>query len=52
MLVQQIARFLQQQRQLRPLLKLDISKAFDSVAWPFFEGFAAYGFWTNLEGHN
>jgi hypothetical protein len=35
MLVQQTAWFLRQQKQPRILLKLDISKAFDSVAWPF-----------------
>jgi hypothetical protein len=35
MLVQQMARFLQQQKQSRILLKLDISKAFNSVSWPF-----------------
>ncbi|WVZ58922.1 hypothetical protein U9M48_009140 [Paspalum notatum var. saurae] len=34
MLVQQTARFLHQQKQPRALLKLDISKAFDSVSWP------------------
>jgi hypothetical protein len=34
-LVQQTAKFLQQQNQPRILLKLDISKAFDSVSWPF-----------------
>jgi hypothetical protein len=35
MLVQQMTRFLHQQKQPRLLLKLDISKAFDSVSWPF-----------------
>jgi hypothetical protein len=35
MLVQQTARFLHQQKQPRILLKLDISKAFDSISWPF-----------------
>ncbi|WVZ95183.1 LOW QUALITY PROTEIN: hypothetical protein U9M48_040980 [Paspalum notatum var. saurae] len=35
LLVQQMARFLHRQREPRLLLKLDISKAFDSVAWPF-----------------
>jgi len=35
MLVQQTARFLNQQKQPRILLQLDISKAFDSVSWPF-----------------
>jgi hypothetical protein len=35
MLVQQTTRFLHQHKLSRILLKLDISKAFDSVAWPF-----------------
>jgi hypothetical protein len=35
MLVQQTARFLQQQKQPQIMLKLDISKAFDSVSWAF-----------------
>jgi hypothetical protein len=35
MLVQQTTRFLHAKNQPRILLKLDISKAFDSVSWPF-----------------
>jgi hypothetical protein len=35
MLVQQTTIFFHQQKQLCLLLKLDILKAFDSVAWPF-----------------
>jgi hypothetical protein len=35
MLVQQTARLLHQQKLPRLLLKLDITKAFDSVTWPF-----------------
>jgi hypothetical protein len=35
MLVQQMDRFLHQQKQPYILLKLDISKAFDSVSWSF-----------------
>jgi hypothetical protein len=35
MLVQQTARFLRRQNQPRILLKLDISKAFNSVSWSF-----------------
>jgi hypothetical protein len=35
MLVQQTARFLHQRKQSHILFKLDISKAFDSVSWPF-----------------
>jgi hypothetical protein len=34
MLIQQTARFLNQPKHARILLKLDISKAFDFVAWP------------------
>jgi hypothetical protein len=35
MLVQQTVRFLHQRKQSSILLKLDISKAFDSISWPF-----------------
>jgi hypothetical protein len=35
MLVQHTTRFLQQQKQPRIMIKLDISKAFDSVSWAF-----------------
>ena len=35
MLVQQTVRFLHSQKQPRFLLKLDITKAFDSVSWSF-----------------
>ena len=35
MLVQHTTKFLHQQKQARILLKLDITKAFDSISWPF-----------------
>jgi len=35
MLVQHTTKFLHQQKQARFLLKLDITKAFDIVSWPF-----------------
>jgi hypothetical protein len=43
MLVQQTARFLHQQRQVVILMKLDITKAFDSVVALPVEGFKAVG---------
>jgi hypothetical protein len=51
-LVQQTARVLHRQNSPRVLLKLDISKAFDSVSWPFlFEVLSHLGFgpfWCNI----
>jgi hypothetical protein len=35
MMVQQTARYLHAQKQPRILLKLDISKTFDTISWPF-----------------
>jgi hypothetical protein len=35
MLVQQTARFLHHRKKARILLKLDITKAFDSISWAF-----------------
>ena len=35
MLVQQISRLLYHQKKASLLFKLDITKAFDSVSWPF-----------------
>jgi hypothetical protein len=48
-LVQQIAKYLHQQKQPHILLKLDISKAFDSVSSPFLlEVFQRKGFGLNF----
>jgi hypothetical protein len=51
-LVQQTARDLHSQNVPRVLLKLDISKAFDSISWPFlFEMLSHLGFgpfWCNI----
>jgi hypothetical protein len=52
MLVQQTARFLHQRRQAHLLLKLDITKAFDSVSWPSHRGITKDGIWTDLEGYS
>ena len=52
MLVQQTSRFLHQQNKACLLFKLDITKAFDSVSWPFLiEVLQALGFgqiWRNI----
>jgi hypothetical protein len=51
MLVQQTAKFLHQQRHPRLMIKMDITKAFDSVSWSLL-GFAKSRFWANLERYH
>lgn len=54
-LVQQTVKVLHRQRVPSPFLKLDISKAFDSVSWVFLMGVLSHlGFgrsWCNLVSH-
>ena len=40
MLVQHTTKFMHQQKQARFLLKLDITKAFDTVSWDYLPGFS------------